>query len=141
MSCGPILLEREGLVAALTRQAAALRARHKLEVHTEFCEEPALSFEAKEALYRIAQESLNNTVRHAQAERVEIRLSVNQGEIVLELMDDGVGFDPQAEYSGHMGLELDARAGCSDKGRPGDRERGGAGSSSQGAHTCAVTAS
>jgi signal transduction histidine kinase len=100
----PDSLEREGLVAALTRQAAALHARHRLEVHTEFCEEPTLSFEAKEALYRIAQESLNNTVKHAQAERVDIRLSVSQGEIILELTDDGVGFDPQAEYSGHMGL-------------------------------------
>jgi signal transduction histidine kinase len=97
-------LEREGLVAALARQAAALRARHGLQVHTEFCEEPTLSFEAKEALYRIAQESLNNTVKHAQAERVDIRLGARRGEIVLELTDDGVGFDPQAEYSGHMGL-------------------------------------
>ena len=100
----PDSLEREGLVAALTRQAAALRARHKLAVHTEFCEEPSLSFEAKEALYRIAQESLNNTVRHAQAERVDVRLGVREGEILLELTDDGVGFDPRAEYPGHMGL-------------------------------------
>jgi PAS domain S-box-containing protein len=100
----PDSLEREGLVTALIRQAAALRARHKLEVHTELCEEPALSFEAKEALYRIAQESLNNTVKHAQAERVDIRLDVSRGEIELELTDDGVGFDPQAKYSSHMGL-------------------------------------
>jgi signal transduction histidine kinase len=100
----PDSLEREGLVAALARQAAALRARHGLQVQTEFCEEPALSFETKEAFYRIAQESLNNTARHAQAERVDMRLFVSQGEIVLELVDDGVGFDPQAEYSGHMGL-------------------------------------
>jgi PAS domain S-box-containing protein len=100
----PDSLEREGLVAALTRQAAALRARHKLEVHTGFGEEPSLSFEAKEALYRIAQESLNNTVKHAQAGRVDLRLSISQGEIILELADDGVGFDPQVEYSGHMGL-------------------------------------
>jgi PAS domain S-box-containing protein len=100
----PDSLEREGLVAALTRQAAALGARHKLEVHTEFCEEPTLSFEVKEALYRIAQESLNNTVKHAQAKRVDIRLDMSQGEIILELVDDGVGFDPRVEYSGHMGL-------------------------------------
>ena len=100
----PDSLEREGLVAALTRQAAALRARHGLEVHTEFCTEPTLSFEEKEAFYRISQESLNNTVKHAQAERVDIRLCASQGEIALELTDDGVGFDPQAEYSGHMGL-------------------------------------
>jgi signal transduction histidine kinase len=100
----PDSLEREGLVAALSRQAAALRARHKLEVQTEFCEEPTLSFEEKEALYRIAQESLNNTVKHAQAQRVDIRLALSQKEIALELADDGIGFDPQAEYTGHMGL-------------------------------------
>jgi signal transduction histidine kinase len=100
----PDSLEREGLVAALSRQAAALRARHNLEVHTEFCEEPILPFEEKEALYRIAQEALNNTVKHAQAERVRIRLGVSQGEIELELTDDGVGFNPRAEYAGHMGL-------------------------------------
>ena len=100
----PDSLEREGLVAALTRQAAALRARHNLEVLTDFCEELPLSFEETEALYRIAQESLNNIVKHAQAERVSIRLGVTQGEIKLELTDDGVGFDPDAQYAGQMGL-------------------------------------
>jgi PAS domain S-box-containing protein len=100
----PDSLEREGLVAALSRQAAALRARHRLQVHTDLCEEPPLSFEAKEAFYRIAQEALHNVAKHAQASRVDIQLCRRQGEIVLELADDGVGFDPQAEYSGHMGL-------------------------------------
>ena len=100
----PDSLEREGLVAALSRQAVALRTRHRLEVHTELCEEPVLSFEAKEALYRISQEALNNTSKHAQAQRVDIRLDVNRGEIILELTDDGVGFDPLVEYTGHMGL-------------------------------------
>jgi signal transduction histidine kinase len=100
----PDSLEREGLVAALSRQVVALHARHKLEVHTKLCEEPVLPFEAKEALYRISQEALNNTVKHAQAQRVDIRLDIMQGEIILELTDDGVGFDPQAKYSGHLGL-------------------------------------
>jgi PAS domain S-box-containing protein len=108
----PDSLQREGLVAALCRQAAALRARHKLDVQTEFCEEPALTFEAKEALYRIAQESLNNTVKHAHAERVDMRLAVSDTEVVLDLGDDGVGFDPQVEHSGHMGLNsMRERAG------------------------------
>jgi len=100
----PDSLEREGLVAALSRQAVALRTRHGLEVYTEFCEEPDLSFEVKEALYRIAQESMNNTAKHARANRADIRLHASQGAIVLELADDGEGFDPLAEYSGHMGL-------------------------------------
>ena len=100
----PDSLEREGLVAALSRQAAALRTRHKLEVYTEFGEEPHLSFEVKEALYRIAQESLNNTVKHAQARRVDIQLAEEGEAVMLIIRDDGLGFDPQIEYSGHMGL-------------------------------------
>jgi PAS domain S-box-containing protein len=100
----PDSLEREGLVAALTRQAAAARVRHRLDVHTDFCQEPALPFEAKETLYRISQEALNNVVKHAQATRVDIRLREDEGTIVLEVEDDGVGFDPQREYHGHMGL-------------------------------------
>jgi signal transduction histidine kinase len=100
----PDALEKEGLVAALTRQAAALRARHSLEVHTQFMDEPTLSLEAKEALYRIAQESLNNIAKHAQASQVDIRLAPGDGAVVLEVQDDGGGFDPFQEHPGHMGL-------------------------------------
>ncbi len=100
----PDSLEREGLVAALNRQAAATRVRHKLEVRTEFCREPALPSEAKEALYRIAQEALNNVAKHAQASRVQLRLRCDKGGVALEVQDNGVGFDPQREYPGHMGL-------------------------------------
>jgi PAS domain S-box-containing protein len=100
----PDSLEREGLVVALTRQAEATRTRHKITVRTEFCGEPALPFEAKEALYRIAQEALNNVTKHAQARRVELRLCKEGGSVVLEVEDDGVGFDAQREYPGHLGL-------------------------------------
>jgi PAS domain S-box-containing protein len=100
----PDSLEREGLVAALSRQADAARARHKLEVRTEFCQEPALPFEAKEALYRITQEALNNVAKHAQASRVDLCLRSGPEGIVLEVQDNGVGFDPRHEYPGHMGL-------------------------------------
>ena len=51
---GPIPGHARGWSRPSPVQAAALGARQKLEVHTEFCEEPILSFEAKEALYRIA---------------------------------------------------------------------------------------
>ena len=101
----PDSLRREGLVAALTRQAAAARVRHKLDVQTEFCEEPALSFEVKEVLYRISQEALNNVARHAQATRLDIRLKAETGSISFEVQDDGIGFDPQAEHPGHLGLQ------------------------------------
>jgi len=100
----PDSLEREGLVSALSRQAASLQARHGLEVEAVLGEEPELPLEVKEGLYRIAQEALNNTVKHAQASRVAIRLEEFSDEILLLVQDDGIGFDPQDRYPGHMGL-------------------------------------
>jgi PAS domain S-box-containing protein len=100
----PEALETEGLVAALTKQAAPLSARHGIEVHTDFCDEPALPLDIKEALYRIAQEAMHNTVKHAQAGRVDLRLADRAGTIVLEICDDGKGFDPASSFPGHLGL-------------------------------------
>ncbi len=101
----PDALEKEGLVVALTKQAEAVRARHKLDMHIELCEEPPmLSLTSKEALYRVAQEALNNLIKHAHAKRVDLRLHCVEDALTLEVQDDGVGFDPQAEYPGHLGL-------------------------------------
>ena len=100
----PESLEIEGLVAALTKQAAPLSARHGIEVHTDLCDEPALPLDIKEALYRIAQEALHNTMKHAQARRVDVRLADQAGTIVLEVCDDGRGFNPDSSFAGHLGL-------------------------------------
>lgn len=100
----PESLEVEGLVAALTRQADALRVRHSLEVAISFAPEPELSLAAKEALYRVAQEALNNVVRHAAARRVEISLQHENGCLLLEICDDGRGFDAAQSFPGHLGL-------------------------------------
>ena len=100
----PESLHNEGLVAALTKQTDALRARYKLDLVTHFDPEPDLPLEAKEALYRIAQEALHNVAKHAHATRVELSLHDNEGELVLEIRDNGKGFDTTREYPGHLGL-------------------------------------
>jgi len=100
----PDALEKEGLVAALSRHAEAILARYHLAVETVFCEEPSAPLDVKEALYRIAVESMNNAVKHAQATRISLRLRAQDGIITLEVHDDGLGFDPQGEYPGHLGL-------------------------------------
>jgi len=100
----PESLEEEGLASALTKQAAALHARYDIEVKTEICEEPEAPIETKEAIYRIAQEALHNAAKHARASRLGVRLSYKQGNLVLEVSDDGVGFDPAKSYPGHLGL-------------------------------------
>ncbi|MER3554099.1 MAG: hypothetical protein C4331_07075 [Meiothermus sp.] len=99
----PESLAEEGLVAARARQAAAAKARYNLRVETSFGEEPNLSLEVKEALYRIAQEALHNTVKHAEATAVGIRLKQTPGGTVLEVSDNGKGFEPDQEFPGHLG--------------------------------------
>jgi PAS domain S-box-containing protein len=100
----PESLKTEGLVTALEKQAAALRARHGIEVEATLCEEPEASLEAKEAVYRIAQEALHNTVKHAHANKVEIKMECAWDRMTLELSDDGLGFDMRDDFPGHLGL-------------------------------------
>ncbi len=61
------------------------------------------------ALFRICQETLNNIVRHARAQRVWIRLRLEAQQIVLEVQDDGQGFEVPQRWlelarQGHLGL-------------------------------------
>ncbi|MDQ3638561.1 MAG: PAS domain S-box protein, partial [Actinomycetota bacterium] len=100
----PESLETEGLAVALEKQAAALRARHEIEVEASLCDEPEASPGAKETVYRIAQEALHNIVKHAHANRVEINMKCDPELITLEVSDDGVGFDARNEFPGHLGL-------------------------------------
>ena len=100
----PESLETEGLVAALTKQVEALRARYKLTVEADLVDEPDLSLEKKEALYRIAQEALHNIVKHARASNVVLRLARQEREVFLEVCDNGKGFDPTGPFPGHLGV-------------------------------------
>jgi signal transduction histidine kinase len=100
----PESLETEGLVAALEKQAAALRARHEIEVEATLCEEPETSLSVKEVVYRIAQEALHNIVKHARASNVEIKMVCTPEQVTLEISDDGLGFDARGDFPGHLGL-------------------------------------
>jgi PAS domain S-box-containing protein len=100
----PESLETEGLIAALEKQAAALKARHEIEVDAVLCDEPEASLEAKEVVYRIAQEALHNTVKHARAANVQIKVACDSKWITLEVSDDGIGFDALGDFPGHLGL-------------------------------------
>jgi signal transduction histidine kinase len=100
----PESLETEGLVSALSKQAAALQARYEIAVSISLCDEPDLPLRAKQELYRIAQEAMHNTVKHARASRMDLRLEQTTGETLLEVRDNGAGFDTTVAYPGHLGL-------------------------------------
>jgi signal transduction histidine kinase len=111
----PESLEAEGLCVALGKQIEAIRARHQIEVTAEIGSEPQIPLETKETLYRIAQESLHNVVKHARATQVSLVLEVADGSVSLAVTDNGHGFDPGGDFPGHLGLksmrERAARAG------------------------------
>jgi len=92
----PETLQQEGLVGALER--------HALEVDAQFDREPDVPLDTKEALYRIAQEALQNAVRHARPRLIRLRLDEASAHVQLEIADDGIGFDPTRPHPGHLGL-------------------------------------
>jgi PAS domain S-box-containing protein len=104
----PESLEQEGLVAALERRLAALRDRHELGVTASLGAEPTVPLPIKETLYRIAQEAMHNTVKHAHARTIRLELRTSQERIEMEIADDGVGFGigvSSESRAGHLGLQ------------------------------------
>jgi|SRR5689334_9352245 signal transduction histidine kinase len=91
-------LERDGLCGALRKHVEVLRRLQPgageidLEADAEIEGDPARDRE----LLRIAQEALQNALRHARAQHVNVRLTRENGHLLLEVADDGVGFDPDA---------------------------------------------
>jgi signal transduction histidine kinase len=100
----PESLEMEGLVAAISKQAAAIQARHGMTIECRLDSEPALALPVKEALYRITQEALHNVVKHAGATSVTVTLDAANGRTSVTIQDNGRGFDPEGDFPGHLGL-------------------------------------
>lgn len=63
-----------------------------------------LSPDAQLAVFRVLQECLSNAARHAEASRIDVRLSCTPERVELSVKDDGKGFDPTAPRQGHYGL-------------------------------------
>jgi signal transduction histidine kinase len=100
----PESLQTEGLIAALNKEIAALRARYGITIDAQLGTEPDLPLEVKEALYRITQEALHNTVKHARATHIDLRLEQALDGVALDIRDNGIGFDPAGHFPGHLGL-------------------------------------
>jgi len=101
----PPVLQQEGLVAALEARLDAVEARGGLETEVSVEGEGRLPLEIEEGLYRIAQEALNNVLKHARAQRIAVTLRWDPSLVVMEVADDGIGFDVvAARVRGGMGL-------------------------------------
>ncbi|MGA8115409.1 MAG: GAF domain-containing sensor histidine kinase [Actinocatenispora sp.] len=102
----PPSLAGDGLDVALRKQTELLDRVHGASVRFTGCPVPGVTADRQEAVYRIAQEALHNALRHAEASRVDVRLSAGRGLLVLEVSDDGRGFDPSPSAAAGRRLGL-----------------------------------
>lgn len=111
----PPALEEFGLVMALNELVNPLSATSGLQIekHWDTFREEGLEKEQKLTIYRIAQEQLNNIIKHANARKVDIslRLIGNGDSIELTIKDDGDGFDQSEKRSGVGLRNIISRAG------------------------------
>jgi signal transduction histidine kinase len=98
----PAALDELGPGPAIEDLAARTLARHGVEVTTDVRLEAGARHapEVEITLYRIVQEALTNTVKHAAAEHAEVAVSEQDGMLRIRVADDGGGFDPAAASTG-----------------------------------------
>jgi signal transduction histidine kinase/ligand-binding sensor domain-containing protein len=102
----PAELEKEGLVPALRRRLEAVEGRAGVDARVVVDDFARLPGNIEQELFRIAQEALNNALKHAAASSVVVHLRRDNDSIEMEIVDDGVGFDPEAlSDTGGMGLK------------------------------------
>ncbi len=110
MEIAPPDLDRGGLDGALGRLVTVAREHGlvaRLETHVSIESHP---LDDLALVYRAAQESVRNVIKHARATSVTIRLTRNRGSLTLDVIDDGSGFSSEdlrrRQLNGHVGLSL-----------------------------------
>ena len=107
----PLILESQGLVAALYQLSEKVRETHNANVVTEINHEISAAVDPARqgVIFYIAEEAINNARKHAQASHIWLRLWETEEACVLQVEDDGVGFnvgavDANYEQLGSMGM-------------------------------------
>lgn len=102
----PSSLTEQKLDALVHQLVEAMAGRTRMPINTQVTGDCNLPAEARIALYRIAQEALNNVVKHSRASRATVELHCEVGYARLRVSDDGRGFDPLTVPHGHLGLDI-----------------------------------
>jgi signal transduction histidine kinase len=101
----PLALGREGLISALEQRLETVERRAGIQARVLVDGEVGLEADLEEELYRIAQEALNNALKHARASQVMLSVRVAEGSVTLEVADNGRGFDVAGIHdTGGLGL-------------------------------------
>ena len=101
----PLALENEGLIGALEQRLETVERRAGIQARVRVEGGVELAPDLEEELYGIAQEALNNALKHAKASQVVLSVRATEGSVVLEVVDDGQGFDmADIHEAGGLGL-------------------------------------
>ncbi len=100
----PVDIERDGFISALLHRLEAVEGRSCLEIKLDIDQNLVLSLEEEVHLFLIAQEVLNNVIKHANANTVRVSFKKARVNIHLKISDDGKGFDPQKISRSGLGM-------------------------------------
>ena len=101
----PVDLEEGGLVSALHHRLGAVEGRADIQARFMPDEGISISKDKEVALYFIAQEALNNILKHAHANSVSVKLKQTRKNIILDVIDNGDGFDLKNVDQSGIGLQ------------------------------------
>lgn len=102
----PNALVEVPLPTLLRQLTEALAGRSRINIQLSAEGERKLPADVQVGLYRLAQEALNNIVKHAQASQAVVSLRCNEETVRLTVADNGVGFDPSTVTADHLGLKI-----------------------------------
>jgi signal transduction histidine kinase len=101
----PLVLETQGLTAALRQIADKMRENYEVNVIVEpqsgIPFEALLNFNQQNVIFYITEEAVNNARKHAESQHIWVRLFKQSEYVILEIQDDGKGFDVQAVETGY----------------------------------------
>lgn len=104
----PPALDERGLAQALGDLVSTFTARTKIECEVDIDIGRRLPPKTETVLYRVASEGLANAAKHSMAEHAVLRCRTVDEEVHMEILDDGIGFDPlttdMSGMDGHLGL-------------------------------------
>ena len=101
----PSMIEKDGFIGAIKRRLEAVESRAGVNTHLNVVGDCPLPIPIAEQLYRIVQEALNNTLKHAAATDVIVDLKFDESKLMLDVIDNGIGLNPVTDFSkGGLGL-------------------------------------
>jgi two-component system, NarL family, sensor kinase len=102
----PVALLRKGLVVALEEFVNYIGNKTELRIQFKAEDIPPLTKEREVNVYRILQELIHNAIKHAKAKTLLISMHVEDGKLMIEAKDDGIGFEYVKEIKDNKGLGL-----------------------------------